>query len=282
MNQYKCELLLLLLLSLSSLSVVIFFLYHIHIFFFLCFRGSFHEEWTLLCSPVKATASKPKTTPGLIPFSAEHPDLASTEEWLMHDGWGQAQIPEGRGKVVRFLWANITAVLNYHKQLLAARLIRNSKSNHLGNLILLLKLSRQEDPVLPIPRVKSGKVPGGKPQALAIMVTMGITAVVLNQKGFTPHQLFGNDSYLWLSQPKGVCLLTQGLVQGCIKHLHRRAPKQKNYPTSNVNSAKVKKSLTRDPEAHTLKTLVKREMAVPSEIGHLEGLQLHHRRADRI
>lgn len=67
---------------------------------------------------------------GLILFSlSKCPDLASI---LLREvdvtGWpGPAQIPGGAGEGCRgFHQANITAVLNYHKQMLAAQPIRNA------------------------------------------------------------------------------------------------------------------------------------------------------------
>ena len=89
--------------------------------------------------------------------------------------------------------------------------------------------------MLPIPEVKSGKVPlpgeEKPPQAQAPYgeSPWGSQQWFSTRVGFTSHQLLGNDSYLWLSQPKGVSTQPRGLVQGCIKHLQKRAPKAKKF-----------------------------------------------------
>lgn len=104
------------------------FLYYTH-FFFLCLKGCL-QAWTLLLHPNQCNSVKPKMPSGLILFSlSKCPDLASILLRVVDvTGWpGPAQIPGGvREGCGGFRQANITAVLNYHKQMLAARRIRNA------------------------------------------------------------------------------------------------------------------------------------------------------------
>lgn len=127
-----CELLFLLpsklLLLVVALVVMIFLFYTTHIFF-LCLKSCL-QEWTLLLHPNQCNSVKPKMPSGLILFSlSKCPDLASILLWDADvTGWpGPALIPGGaREGCGGFRQANITAVLNYHKQMLAAWHIRNA------------------------------------------------------------------------------------------------------------------------------------------------------------
>lgn len=257
MNQYKCELLLLLLLSLSSLSVVIFFFIPYSHIFFLCFRGSL-QEWTLLCSPVKATASKPKTTSGLIPFSANTLTLpASSCKRLMHRmAGGGSKYREGEGRLWRFRGANTTAasITNSCWQLDSLEM----QSNHCSKLILLLETQQTGRSCAPnsCGQVRKVPLPGEEkpPQALAYYSDLHGDHSSGSQlrKVLLPPAIWQWLISVAVTAKRGLPL-TQGLVQGASNIYTGEPPKQKNYPTPNVNSAKVKNQQW-GTKAHTLKT----------------------------
>lgn len=195
MNQYKCELFPSLLLSLSSLLVssllVIFFFIPYSCVFFLCLRGSL-QEWTLLCSPMKAIASKPKTMSGLIPFWAHTLTLpaSSCKRSTHRMAGGRLKYREKRGKVVEVSAEPASQLSSITTDSCWQLDSLEMQSNHLGNLILLLETQQTGRSCAPnsCGQVREGSSPwGGKAcpgTGSERRVSMGVTAVVLNPGRF--------------------------------------------------------------------------------------------------
>lgn len=108
--------------------------------------------------------------------------------------------------------------------------------------------------MLPIPVVKSGKVPlpgeEKPPQAQAPTANLHGD----HSSGSQLRKVLLPTSYLAMTHicgchnQKGSALDPGDWSRGASNIYTGEPPKQKNYPTPNVNSAKVKKSLTRDPK----------------------------------
>lgn len=102
-----------------------FFILCIH--FFLCFKGSTRMNTAPASQSVQRRQTKILSR--WIPFSANTLTLpaSSCKRLMWQDGWGRLKYLEEQGKVAEVIsHASITAVLNYHKQMLAAWLIRNA------------------------------------------------------------------------------------------------------------------------------------------------------------
>lgn len=212
------------------------FLYHIHIFFFffLCFRSSL-QKWTLLCSPMKAIASKPKTMSGLIPFSANTLTLpASSCKRLMHRmAGGRLKYREGQGKVVEVSaepasqLSSITTNSCWQLDLL------EMQSNHLGNLILLLETQQTGRSCAPnsCGQVREGSSPWewkASPGTGSVWrISMGVTAVVLNSGRFySPPAIWQWLISVAVTTKRGLHL-TQGIDPGVHQTSTQESPQSK-------------------------------------------------------
>lgn len=202
--------------------------------FFLCLRGSL-QEWTLLCSPMKAIASKPKTMSGLIPFSANTLTLpASSCKRSMHRmAGGQLKYREERGKVVEVSAEPASQLSSITTDSCWQLDSLEMQSNRLGNLILLLETQQTGRSCAPNPcgQVREGSSPwGGKasPGTGSVWrISMGITAVVLN-----PGRFYSSPTiWQWLISvavtTKRGLHSTQGIGPGASNIYKREPPKQK-------------------------------------------------------
>lgn len=224
----------LLLLSFIIIILSDLLLFDIHIFS----RVRRHiAEWNY-CSALQSNRTKPGWRDARrMPISHNTWSLpASSVGEVNADGWGRLKYREGRGKAKRFR-RSITAVPTASQNSFRSIDLLEMQSNHSAIWFLFTETVADRSILCSPLLVKSGRfLPGDKRLPGTGYYGISMITAGSNLERFTPHQPFGNDSSVAVSNQ--VCPWPRGLVQGT-KHLTGEPPKAKRF-NPNVNSNKVK------------------------------------------